>query len=233
MSTAEPSEGEGATARGLLERLGMFAFYVTLVLVGVLSWKLQFTSDLDVDASALASLPDRLGPWRSVEVPMNPAVEAELDADLNLQRVYRLATGEYVWLYIGYYGTSRGGRPEHTPRNCYVSADWGIEESAVVDVAPAIGLRATEYLIERNGERRLVQYWYRSHRRTGMLGGFDQALDRLLGRLVEGRADGALVRVSAPVDDADVAGTRARLLGFAPTLDRMVAERWPLEIAAD
>jgi len=86
-----------------------------------------------------------------------------------------------------------------------------------------------EFLVERDGARRLVHYWYRSYRRSGILGGLDQNLDRLAGRLLEGRADGALVRISASLDSRDEVEARGRLLAFAAALEPLLAAHWPRE----
>jgi EpsI family protein len=211
------------------ERLGSVALILALVAVGGAGWWIQLQPPLEVEASALATLPAQIDGWSGRELPVESTVEAILRADFNLQRAYLHATGELVWLYVGYYGTARGGRPEHTPRGCYTGAGWQIEASRTLDVVPGGALRATEYQVERKGERRLVHFWFRSHRRTGMVDGLDQNLDRLLGRLLEGRADGALVRISTPLIDEDAVGARARLLGFAAALDPLIGERWPEE----
>ncbi len=209
------------------ESLGRLSATLALLLVGVVAWRIQLAAPLEVDVAPLEELPRRIDDWHSFDLAIDDAVEAELRADLNLQRAYRRFAGEHVWLYIGYYGTERGGRPEHTPRNCYVSADWGIEQARVVEIDGA--LRVNEYLIERRGEQRLVQFWYRSHRRSGLLGGFDQSLDRLLGRLLHDRADGALVRVSMPVDEESLPLARRQLLRFSASLDGLLEQHWPLE----
>jgi EpsI family protein len=216
----------------VFERVGIVLLCVLLVGVGAFAWWLQLQPSLHVDASALATLPTQVGPWNSQDVPLEKAVEAELRADMNLQRVYLHPTGEKVWLYIGYYGTARGGRPEHTPRGCYTGAGWGIESTRHIDVDPRTELRVNEYVVEREGERQLVHFWYRSHRKTGLLGGLDQNLDRLTGRLLEGRADGALVRLSTPLAPGDEIAARGRLLAFAEVLDPLLAARWPEETPA-
>ncbi len=210
-------------ARALLLGLGLLA-------VGGLAWGLQLRPALDVDARALAELPLGLAGWSGVEVPLESVVENELQAQVNLQRLYRHRTGEVVWLYIGYYGTERGGRPEHTPRGCYTGAGWKIESQRSFEVGGGSGLALNELRVSREGESQLVHFWYRSHRRTGMRGGFDQNLDRLLGRVLDGRADGALVRVSAPLEGSDEVAVRGRLFSFAVELDRELAARWPLEL---
>jgi EpsI family protein len=154
---------------------------------------------------------------------------AELRADFNLQRAYATRRGDIVWLYVGYYGTERGGRPEHTPRGCYTGAGWGIESSRTIDITPDRSLRANEYLVTRDGKQRLVHFWFRSHRRTGLLGGFDQNVDRMLGRLIYGRVDGMLVRVSTPIEHGDAVSARGRLISFASRVDPLLADHWPVE----
>jgi hypothetical protein len=91
-------------------------------------------------------------------------------------------------------------------------------------------LRLNELLVEQDGIRHIVHYWFRSHRRTGLLGLVDNTLDRLASRLLTGRADGALVRVSGPViPGKDVQAQRARLLAFAAAIDAQLADHWPAE----
>lgn len=216
------------------EKIGSALLFVALLAVGAGAWWLQLRPARTVDASALAALPEELKEWKAKPVALEDAVEAELRADLNLQRRYVDPSGKSIWAYVGYYGTDRGGRPEHTPRGCYTGAGWGIESarqlSAGAPSTPDGALTLNEYVVERDGQRQLVQFWYRSHRRTGMVGGLDQNVDRLLGRLLDGRADGALIRLAADVGDDETA-VRSRLLAFAAELDRMVGERWPVETA--
>lgn len=201
-----------------------------MLLVGVAGWKLSARSELEVDPSPLAALPERIGPWQAIDIPMEPAVEAELRADFNLQRAYASPAQNPLLLYVGYYGTRRGGRPEHNPQGCYTGAGWGIEAARTLSMGrEGDPLRANEFLVERGGEQQLVVFWYRSYRRTGLLGGLDQNLDRLVGLLREGRADGALVRISTLVLDGDVVGARSRLQSFASLVDPLLAAHWPVE----
>ncbi len=204
-----------------------------MLIVGAVGWALRMGPQLHVDASSLADLPVQIAGYRSAEVPLSSIVERELQADFNIQRAYAGPDGEVVWLYVGYYGTQSGGRPKHTPRGCYTGAGWGIESTRTIEVNPGGELRANEYLIEQSGDRRLVHFWYRSHRRTGILGGLDQNIDRLLGRLIDGRADGALIRLSTPIASNDVVTARDRLISFAGFLDPLIAEHWPLEIRCE
>ena len=109
---------------------------------------------------------------------------------------------------------------------------WRIVDRRTVVTDPERGLRANEYVVELDGQRRLVHFWYRSHRRTGLLGPVDIAVDHFLGRFRDDRADGALVRLSTPVGVDDEIPARSRLAGFAVALEAELTEHWPREVPA-
>jgi EpsI family protein len=197
------------------------------LLVGIAVWWLQLRPALRVDASLLGALPMQLGGWSGESVPLEHTVERILRADFNLQRVYTHSDQpEPVWLYVGYYGTERGGRPEHTPHQCYPSAGWQIESESELEIAAA--RNANEWVVAQDGQRQLVLFWYQSFRSGGMRDNLELSLDHLAGRLSDGRADGALVRISTPLSP-DREAARARLTGFARSLDPLLTSRWPIE----
>lgn len=209
------------------ERISLVALCVALVAGGAFAWWLRLQPPLAVDVSPLESLPLHLDGWRSIDLEVDDRVADELAADFNIQRAYRHPTGHLIWLYVGYYSTERGGRPEHTPRGCYTGAGWEILESDVLDVPDG---RIREFVVRRGGEHRLVHFWFRSHRRGGMTGGIDLGLDRVVGRLTTGRADGGLVRISTPLERReDAPAARSRLSTFRDGLVGQLARHWPGE----
>jgi EpsI family protein len=235
-SFAEPAARRAKTIGGKPSeawapaKLGTWALAAAVLAVGGLAWWLQTRPGLVVDPSPLATLPRTVGTWQSEELPLESAVESILRADFNLQRAYFPASGtDPVWVYIGYYGTERGGRPEHVPRGCFTGNGWDIASARVIGAEDGSERRMNEYRVERAGERQLVHFWYRSSRRTGMIGGVDQRLDQILGRIQTGRADGALIRVSMTVGRGGEAEARTRLLSFGSELDRQLARYWPVE----
>jgi EpsI family protein len=198
--------------------------------VGGLVWSLQLRAPLHADAESLAALPYEVQEWEARDLPLDEVVESMLRADYNLQRAYHHPLGDVVWLYVGYYGTRRGGTPEHTPRQCYTAHGWQLDAGREVVVDPERGMRVQEMVVEQEGARRLVHYWYRSSARTGLLDTFDLRLDHVWTRLATGRADGALVRLSTPMGPAeDVVDARPRLLALAGRLDAALARHWPEE----
>ncbi|NNL67776.1 MAG: EpsI family protein [Myxococcales bacterium] len=203
---------------------------IVLLAVGSVAWSIQLRAPLEVDATPLDGLPRSIGPWRAIDIPLETGVEAILRADHNVQRVYAHPVGARIGLYVGYYGTERGGRPEHTPWVCYPNAGWSIDDHRTVELPQADGLRVNELEVQKDGNRALVHFWYRSFRSTGLLGGTDQVLDRFVGRLRHARSDGALVRLSTPLEaDDDWLAARSRLASFVGPLDALLAEHWPDE----
>lgn len=210
-------------------RLQTALLFALLALVGAAAWSLELSGRLVVDPAPLVRLPPALGSWIAEEIPLEDEVADMLRADVNVQRAYRHSRGELLWLYVGYYGTARGGRPEHTPWVCYPAAGWSIDAARKTLVDPETDLWANELVVESEGERRLVLFWYRSGTRTGLTGGLALSLSHLRDRVLRGRADGALVRVSTPIEDGDAAAARALLAGFAAGIDRQIADHWPAE----
>lgn len=209
--------------------LGNTLLLAGLLATGVAAWHLRLASRLAVDVAPLAAVPLQVDDWRGVEVPVEDEVAEMLRADFNLQRAYRHSQGGTVWVYVGYYGTQRGGRAEHTPPMCYRASGYRVADSRVVDLQETRGFRAQEMLVEDADDRRLVLFWFRSRDRTGILGELGQGLDRLRNRLATGRADGALVRVSASVADGDTDAVRSQLVQFATQFDHLLASHWPKE----
>ena len=206
---------------------------LVVLAAGAVSWQVYLRNPLSVHAESLAGIPNRIERWEGEDLEVESDIAEMLDADFNVQRVYEHPVGGFVWLYVGYYGTERGGRPEHTPWACYPSNGWSIVRDDVIELVPGSDLRANELLVEREGEQRLVHFWYQSYRREGLLGEFDQAIERLRNRIFEGRADGSLVRLSTPIDiHGDEDGARAQLRQFATSLAPHLREHWPEEVAA-
>ena len=207
---------------------------ITLLLLAnaVFAWVMLLRPSLEVDARPLDAVPVELGGWQGTSLPVDDAVADMLRADFNLQRAYTHPFGGLVFAYVGYYGTTRGGRPEHTPRMCYQAQGWEIVEDRTFAANPSIGLEVNEVVVQREGERRLVHFWYRTRRNTGLVAELALIVDHALGRLLDGRADGALVRLSTPIVGQDgLVAARSRLTEFGAHFERKLGDHWPIEQA--
>ena len=203
-----------------------------LILFAGASWWIYLHQVVESDPHLIRAIPLDLAGWRGVDTPLEEGVEAMLRADANLQRTYRGDRQELVWLYVGYYGTARGGEPEHTPWACYPASGWEIVSSVKLPLADAGGSihggSVMELVVERAGARRLVHFWYATHRSTAVATKGALKLDHAIGRLsLTGRADGALVRISTPIDQSGESLARERLQRFAGPLVHALRSYWP------
>lgn len=127
-------------------------------------------------------------------------------------------------LYVGYYQSQAQGNTIHSPKNCLPGAGWEAlsSEPQAVDLGGRI-VTVNRYLLENEGERALVLYWYQGRGRIA----YDEyrvKIDLLMDAALRRRSDEALVRIVVPVTESgpdaatDVAMRAARIV--APSLYR-------------
>lgn len=210
---------------------------VLLLLTGLAAWWLDQRPGLAGDAATLRQLPPELAGWQAVDVPMEQEVADMLRADENVQRAYIHPQGYVVFVYVGYYGTQRGGTPEHTPEMCYPAQGWNIVERDAYRVGGAIGgedgFTAREFVVEKDRERHLVHFWYRTAAKTGIQSTAALRWNHFWARLSAGRGDGALVRLDTRIEDGDVDAARRKLVPMDRALESALATVWPSERVAE
>lgn len=164
------------------------------------------TSEATPPRVPITSFATEIGEWKSVSSsPLTPEVLAVLGLDEYINRVYSSADGVALGLYVAYYGSQRQGESIHSPLNCMPGAGWEPVHSGRVDVTvssgPAMASAAIEinrYVVEKDGQRLLVYYWYQSQGRvvaSEYWGKYYTVVDAIR----RGRTDAALVRVLVPI----------------------------------
>ena len=83
-----------------------------------------------------------------------PGVSEMLAADHNVQRAYLHPQRYVVFVYLGYYGTRRGGTPEHTPDVCYPAQGWEIVSAMDRSVGGEASLDELQIQIAGEGQVR-------------------------------------------------------------------------------
>lgn len=184
----------------------------------------------------LELLPMEIGGYTGVEDHFSLAVYQELNADKHVYRHYQKSRGERVSLYVGYYGTAKGGRTGHNPYACLPGAGWGVLQSSRVVISnkkskAVDGDEPTvNYVLAKKDDLyEVVLHWYQSDKDKVLSTGIQQNVQRFFGRVFHNRNDGAFVRVSAVCAERDIEKTMALTKEFAMhTLD-LLPYYWPEE----
>lgn len=173
----------------------------------------------------LSSFSTQFDDWRSVSSQaLTPDVLAVLGLDEYINRVYAARDGASLGLYVAYYASQRQGESMHSPLNCLPGAGWQPVQAGRESVAVALGPTASapiasieinRYVVQKDGQKVLVLYWYQSQGRvvaSEYWGKFYTVVDAIR----HGRTDAALVRVIVPFGTGDAeAEARAVRAGTA------------------
>jgi EpsI family protein len=180
----------------------------------------------------LENIPMEILGFKATEDFFPEGVYKELNADKHVYRHYRNGDGKQVDLYIGYYGTAKGGRTGHNPYGCLPGAGWGIIETK------QLSLKANNYpngvplnyILARKGEAyESVLHWYQSSGNKVLSTGIQQNIERLKGRVFYNRNDGAFVRVSVFTNQEGIEEADSLAKSFAENILDLLPSYWPLE----
>jgi EpsI family protein len=192
-----------------------WALLVLLLASGVLINLWQRAGEVKVDRRELQSFPEQLGKWKQLgpDHRFDPATESVLRADDYLERNYASANGSVASFYIGYYATQRNGATYHSPLNCLPGAGWTMSDSARVRVTAPGGspsFDANRYVIQNNGEKQLMIYWYQGRGRS-IASEYWGKIYTVIDSMKLRRSDGAIIRISVPFNGAVEAAEPAAL----------------------
>ena len=80
-----------------------------------------------------------------------------------------------------------------------------------------------------NGINTVMLHWYQAGGTKVMSTGFQQNIERLQGRLLRNRNDGAFIQITAQVSDDKVAEAGTNLRSFAENVIQLLPAYWPVE----
>lgn len=119
-----------------------------------------------------------------------------LKADDYILRSYRASHGPQVEFFTAYYKTQKAGESMHSPKNCLPGWGWQIIKTDEVPLRPDDPAHPTminRYLIEKDGDKALVLYWYQANGRV-IASEYWGKIYLVMDALRSGRRDGAIVR---------------------------------------
>ena len=190
-----------------------------------------------VIAINLDKLPMEINSFRGSDDSFPQTIYDHLNADRHIYRHYRSADGEQVDLYIGYYGTAKGGRTGHNPFGCLPSVGWGIITSEKVSVVPESAKQKDgkgpriNYLLARRGASYVIMYhWYQTRGDRVLDTGIQQNVERFFGRVLDNRNDGAFVQITVPCGHEGIEQARELGKSFAAKVLALLPSHWPVEM---
>ena len=201
----------------------------TLLAAAFLLLQLRSTGEAVPVRKALDTIPQALGDWQGREgTVLETGVLQVLKAKDYVVRRYTDPAGRSLWLFIGYWDTQRKGAQPHSPKNCLPGAGWEPLEAGRLTV-PVPGQRApltvNRVVIQKEREQQVVLYWYQAQGRP-VAGEVEARVEMVKSALWRNRTDGALVRVTAPVQGS-LAETTQRLAAYVGTLYPVLGEYLP------
>jgi EpsI family protein len=211
-------------------------FWISLLLMVMtiaIVQKMHIGKDIIVWKKNLDKLPYTIGRMSGVDIPLEESVIKELDPDVYVYRNYTSTDGRIINVYIGYYGTQKGGRSAHNPEGCYPGAGWSILGESMTYVPVKLGgvkrnMTLNTLQVKRGDVNQLVYHWYQTERDTVIVNGVQQNINRFKNRLLNNRDDGAFIRISE--DNGDSEGkTKKDIEEFIRQLFPLVAQYWPQE----
>lgn len=189
--------------------------------------------NVEVIEKKLDKLPYRIGNYTGVDMKLEDGVVKELDTDVYIFRRYLKEQDEEITLYIGYYGTRKGGRTGHVPEACYPAVGWGILDESRVKVPVLFDgkdrmITINSLKVKKGNTTGLVYHWYQSSGDKVLSSGVAQNLQRFKTKILYNRDDGAFIRVSAPVTQS-LSYTKNGLDSFIKKLYPLIVKYWPEE----
>ena len=165
----------------------------------------------------LAAFPRQLDGWVGRDVAIAGEIVQQTGVDDYLFRVYD-SSGRFESLWVGYYRSQRQGAAIHSPLNCLPGNGWQpvTKERISIPLAGAAEQPVVNKVIVSKGlERQLVLYWYQTFDRVTASEYWSKAY-LVADAFRSGRTDIALVRITAPIDQADADGEAKALKDTVP-----------------
>ena len=161
--------------------------------------------------SPLADLPETLGSWKATrELPLDAEELELLQLSDYVSRVYMEPEQGAVLIYVGYYRSQRTGATYHSPLNCLPGSGWYVQETDYVAVPGAPTAQVKRLVIGKETQRSVVLYWYHDRGRV-ITNEYAAKAYLIWDGLRWNRTDGALVRITVPVDTSVEAATERGL----------------------
>jgi EpsI family protein len=172
-----------------------------------------------VSRDAFAMFPREIGNWHASEAPIDQAsLDVLRPSDYLSLNFASGSSRDVVNVWSTYFASQRVGSLAHSPSTCIPGGGWEIQEMDVAQVpvgegGQAITAPVNRIVIQKDGQRELVYYWFQGRGRIETSETWVK-WHILTDAITRSRTDGALIRLVTPVSDDSVADGDARLQKF-------------------
>lgn len=185
-----------------------------------------------------SKFPLQIAQWQGENLPFKKKTLQVLGVSDYLNRRYLSKNGglgiqRSVWLYVGYYDSQRKGATYHSPKNCLPGSGWEITdiEDLGLPLFTSLGVRQThvvnKVVIQKGLERQLVFYWYQDRGRI-IKSEYWAKIYLVWDSITKRRTDGALVRVSIPIEnDESIENALGLGIEYIKTISPILVEYLP------
>jgi len=195
-------------------------FLLLLVAGGLLVNAWAYLGEAHVERRQLNSFPKQIDRWEQVggDEQFDEQTMAVLRASDYLLRNYQTADGRVLNFYVGYYASQRDGATYHSPLNCLPGSGWVMSDPDRVTISPRgrPEFVANKYIIQNGDHKELLIYWYQGRGRaiaSEYWGKIYTVIDSVRRR----RSDGAMVRITTPIESSEADALTASLALAAET----------------
>lgn len=205
---------------------------VTLLVTLSLTAAISTRGNPVVAETNLEKLPMQISGMLGTDDFFADSIYRELNADKNLFRHYRSPEGRQVDLYIGYYGTAKGGRTGHNPIGCLPGQGWGLQELREIPLKSSYypeGVPVNYLLSTKDDSSITTVYWYQSAGTKVLSSGIKQNINRFFGMVFLNRNDGAFVRITVLSEKGEAEAAKFLATSFSEQILSMLPNYWPVE----
>ena len=206
----------------------LVVFLIAIALMAIISQR----GEPVVIETKLEKFPVEIDGYKAAEDVFPESVYKELNADKHVYRHYRSNADKELNLYIGYYGTAKGGRSAHNPYGCLPGAGWGILDSGEVAIRTKYysePVHVNHILAQKGKFYLIVLHWYQSAGTKVLATGIQQNIQRFAGKLLNNRNDGAFIQVSMVSGEDEINEANLLVGAFAEKVLDLIPHYWPTE----
>jgi exosortase D (VPLPA-CTERM-specific) len=176
-------------------RMPIYASLLLLCAIFLATSLISNRTEIVPERIQFVSFPATLGDWNGHASLLEPQVENSLALQDYIVSDYSKSDGKVINLYVAYYASQRTGESPHSPLVCIPGNGWSITQLGRTSFA---GRPLNRAIIERNGSKQLVYYWYEERGRW-LASEYWSKWYLLSDAIIKNRSDGALVRLITPI----------------------------------